>query len=565
MSSPPDVSGRPPQRWYQGVDRYCWIVLVVAALGWLFDTMDQNLFNLVRAPSISNLLRPEMSRWEVSQFALQPPDLRNVPSLVSKLRTVTPTDAVSRHLQSSALSPETRRLLNEAAPSGSALQAALAGDLDRVVHGSALRDPALLAGLKLRPETQALLTAPEGSADAVRLNRLVLEDAYAGDLATVLDKETAAKGALITAIFLLGWSAGGFAFGILGDRLGRTGTMMVTILIYAVFTGLSGSPLVHSWREYAVMRFLTALGVGGEWAAGAALVAEVFPARSRPMALGVLQGCSSLGNMMAAVVTRNLGVLEQNWRIAYFIGAAPALLVLWIRMSVREPQQWRDAKAKATLGNELGNIGELFTRPVLRRNTLAATLMATAGVGALWGVGFFSTDLLRSELLRAGLAKDAGMRISDMFLLQNLGAFFGILAFSAFAERKGRRSAFFLWFALAWASVLAFFWGVAGAGTDAFGRAVVLAPIMGFCTLGPFAGYTLYFPELFPTRLRATGCGFCYNAARILAALAPFALGKLNAVLGGYAPAATVVTLVYVLGFLGTWLGPETRGKTLPA
>jgi predicted MFS family arabinose efflux permease len=440
-SSTPDESHL---RWYQGLDRYCWVILVIAALGWLFDTMDQNIFNLVRAPSLNDLLRPHYD------------------------------------------------------------------------------DPELL--------------------------RIAVSE----------------KGGLITSIFLIGWAVGGFVFGILGDRLGRARTMILTILIYSIFTGLSG--LSQNWETYAVMRFMTALGVGGEWAAGAALVAEVFPNRSRPMALGLLQALSAVGNMMASGITLALGDIDVRWRWAYFIGALPALLVIYIRRNVREPERWQEARAEAhSFGREMGSITELFTHPVLRRNTLAAVLLATAGVGALWGVGFFSTDLLRSELLPAGRSTAEVTRlVSYMFLLQNLGAFFGIYLFAGFSERTNRRTAFFLWFALAWASVLAFFWGVAGSGDAAFSRALILAPIMGFCTLGPFSGYTVYFPELFPTRLRTTGCGFCYNAARILAAAAPFALGKLAASMGGLAPAATVVTCIYILGFIGAYLGPETHGKPLP-
>lgn len=445
------------QKWYQGIDRYCWIVLVIAALGWLFDTMDQNLYNLVRAPSLTDLLKPHFS------------------------------------------------------------------------------DPTLLAA------------------------------------------EVKAKGGIITSLFLIGWSLGGFIFGMLGDRIGRTGTMVLTILIYAIFTGLSGAPFVQSWEAYAFMRFMTAVGVGGEWAAGAALVAEVFPNRSRPMALGLLQALSAVGNMMASVVTLVLsnfqGGIEQNWRLAYFVGAIPALLVLWIRKAVKEPEAWHEAKS---VGQELGNIGELFSHPVLRRNTIAAMLMATAGVGALWGVGFFSTDLVRAELkpfIGTLLTKEqVGQQVSTMFLLQNLGAFFGMYLFAMHAERSNRRTALFIWFAAAWASVLTFFWSVGGAGQQALSRALVLAPVMGFCTLGPLSGFTIYFPELFPTRLRTTGCGFCYNAARILAAFAPFALGSLAPYFAaqgakgeGMPMAATLVTCIYLLGFLGTAMGPETKGKPLPA
>ena len=468
IASPPT---NPPLRWYQGLDRYCWIVLIIAALGWLFDTMDQNLFNLVRTSSVKELL-------------------------------------------------------------------GTTGDPARV-------------------------------------------------------KEI---GGWVTAAFLVGWSVGGFVFGIIGDRIGRTGTMILTILIYAIFTGLSG--LAWNWESYAVMRFLTGVGVGGEWAAGAAIVAEVFPERSRPMALGALQALSAVGNMMAAVVTFGLAQWALSWRWAYAVGALPALLVLVIRRLVKEPEKWQHAKAEASLGKEMGNIGELFTHPVLRRNTIAALLMAVAGQGALWGVGFWSVDLLLSVIAPFNVPQaDQDRTKSVMFFIQQLGAMLGIYAFAGFSEKTNRRTAFFVWFSLAWISIPAFFWGVAKAvnvtipdglsgilsvvtfssGLPAGAQAAIqiaclLAFLMGFATLGPFSGYTVYFPELYPTRLRATGCGLCYNGGRFLAALAPVALGQLTAVFakqpgavaGGMPMAATVVTSIYILGFIGTAIGPETKGKPLP-
>jgi len=301
-----------PLKWYQGLERYCWVVLVISALGWLFDTMDQNLFTLVRTSSMQDLLMSKAER------------------------------------------------------------------------------------AKLTPK-QA--------------------DDFKNDVAY--------KGSIVTAVFLLGWAAGGFIFGILGDRLGRTKTMIITILIYAVFTG--GSGLINHWGLYAFMRFMTGLGVGGEWAAGAALVAETFPQRSRPMALGLLQALSAVGNMMAAVITFGVEWAKFDWRVVYFVGAAPALLVLWIRRSVKEPEQWVHAKERASVGKELGKIGELFTHPVLRRNLIAAVLMGTAGVGALWGVGFFSTDLVLVELEKGGVELGARNQVKNvMFFLQNLGSFFGI-------------------------------------------------------------------------------------------------------------------------------------------
>jgi MFS family permease len=313
---------------------------------------------------------------------------------------------------------------------------------------------------------------------------------------------------------------------------------------------------------------MTGVGVGGEWAAGAALVAETFPQRSRPMALGLLQALSSVGNMMAACITWGIegaGLQDvQSWRIVYFVGAVPALLVLWIRRSVREPEQWTQARERASMGKEMGKIGELFTHPVLKRNLISSVLMGAAGVGALWGVGFFSTDFIIGVLKANGKTTAEANSVKNiMFILQNLGSFFGILTFAVIAEAFNRRKAFFLSFTLAWLSVLAFFWGVSKAGSSAATAALVLAPVMGFFTLMPFSGFTIYFPELFPTRLRTTGCGFAYNAARVLAAFAPFAIGFLGKKFG-FPMAATIVASVFIFGFIGTWMGPETKGLPLP-
>lgn len=453
-------------RWYQGLERYCWIVLIIAALGWLFDTMDQNIFNLVAKSSVEELIK-----------------------------------------------------------------------------GQAL------------------------------------------DVTTI-------RG-YVTAAFLVGWAGGGFIFGVLGDRIGRVKTMILTIIVYAAFTGLSG--LAQSWQAYAFMRFLTGLGVGGEWAAGAAIVAEVFPERSRAMALGTLQALSAVGNMTAAVVTFVLAGI--SWRWAYAVGALPALLVFWIGGSIKEPERWQKARDKSAVGKELGALSELF-QPALRRNTIAGLLMAVAGQAALWGVGFWSVDLFQTVVKPYDLATvPLGHTKSAIFLIQQLGAGLGVYAFAMFTERTNRRTAFAVSFALAWIAIPVYFWGVArsadfpmpaalssvlstltlsggfpdGART-ASEVAAVLAFFMGFATLGPFSGYTVYFPELFPTRLRSTGCGICYNGGRIFAAIAPIFLGQLSAhfaampgaVAKGMPMAATVVTSVYLLGFIGTWMGPETKGKPLP-
>ena len=435
-------------KWYQGIPKYSWMVLIIAALGWLFDAMDQNLFNMVRAPSVKALL-------ELTGLA-----------------------------------------------------------------GKELDDAAKLVGAQL------------------------------------------------TATFLVGWAFGGFIFGMIGDKLGRTRTMMLTILIYAVFTGLNG--LVQNLPQYFICRFITALGVGGEFAAGAALVAEVWPNRSRPMALGTLQALSAVGNMGAAVVNLLAGA---DWRVVYFVGAAPALMVLWIRSSVKEPEAWHEAKEKAATDGEIGNIASLFKDPTLRKNTIAGTLIALAGVGGLWGVGFFLPDLIRTVLGPnvAALEAAAGKKqlaqwVSYAFIFQNVGAFLGMFGYAVLSERVGRKPALALFLLLAYGSIQLAFWGVRDLNT-----AYVLSFVLGFCALAPFSAFAVYFPELYPTRLRATGIGFCYNCARLLAAAAPFALGGLAKAFNsptdpayGFRIAAAIVASIYIFGFVGLAFAPETKGKPLP-
>lgn len=450
MSLPmPEDSPGTGHRWYQGVSRYAWLVLVIAALGWMFDAMDQNLFTLVRQVSVTELLKSDVS-------------------------------------------------------------------------------PA-------------------------NLNSAVT-----------------AWGGMLTSIFLIGWAVGGFVFGMLGDRLGRTRTMILTICIYALFTGLNG--LAQNMWQYALCRFLTALGVGGEFAAGAALVAEVWPERSRPMALGMLQSLSALGNIAAAAINFKFA---GDWRFVYFVGAVPALLVLWIRASVKEPKRWQEAQAAAEkdgTARELGNIAALFREPTLRRNTIAGVLLALAGVGGLWGVGFFLPDLVGSVLkpLVSGLSQTAQTTQiakwrSEVFFVQQIGAFLGMFSYAALSERTGRRPALLLFFILAFFAVQGTFWGV-----HDLMSARLWGFTLGFCALAPFSAYAVYLPELYPTRLRATGIGFCYNCARLLAALAPFALGSLAATLHpedkvlGLRAAASIVACIYAVGLAGLALAPETRGKPLP-
>ncbi len=430
--------------WYRGVSGYAWLVLIVAALGWLFDTLDQQLFTLIRFRSLQDILSLQYS-------------------------------------------------------------------------GAALDEAVQRWGYKL------------------------------------------------TSIFLVGWALGGLLFGILGDKIGRARTMMITILIYALFTGLNA--LVHTPLQYALCRFFTALGIGGEFAAGASLVAEVWPARSRPMALGFLQALSTVGNMMAAIVTFVLA--EVSWRWVYVVGIAPALLVVIIRLFIREPQKWQDARAETAADptKELGSIRDLFTLPGVSRNTWAALLIALAGVLGLWGIGYFQPDLISKVMQAAGASESDIQRAkSTVFFIFQIGGFIGMYSYAAASERIGRKAALLIIYICVLAVVQGAFWTI-----HSVTHAYAWAFFLGLFTLSPFSAFAVYFPELFPTRLRSTGVGVCYNCARLLAAVGIFYVGSIAASFSrpgdpvfGYRMAASIMSVIYIFGFVGLALAPETRGRPLP-
>lgn len=546
--------GRP---WWQLLTRYHWFVLIVAALGWMFDCLDQQLFNLARGPAITELR----------------------------------------------------------------------GNENMQLYGG-----------------------------------------------------------LATMIFIFGWATGGLIFGIMGDRIGRAKTMTLTILIYSLFTGMSA--LSIGYWDFVAWRFLTGLGVGGEFAVGIALVAEVMPDRARPHALGWLQALSAVGNISAAFVSMGLAPLEaagalgewKPWRYMFVVGALPALLAILIRRRLQEPERWKAIRASGT--QQLGSMAELFGNPVWRRNALVGLVLATSGVVGLWGIGFFSFDLVRSvfrqtfenearaaaaaagsadhdreflgrvvengtwlkdpevqkvrgenylidpdakvlyrtilDRVRAGLpasradildaldqkgqtSAERSRRESYLSLspgvtgspaphaqaiaernkviegrltwwaginglLFNLGAFLGIYSFSKITHYVGRKPAFAVTFLLALASTAFTFWNL-----QKFEDIFWMVPIMGFCQIALFGGYAIYFPELFPTRLRSTGTSFCYNMGRYISAPGPLLLGTLaSLVFGHYGEvmswryAGVCMCSFFLIGLLALPFAPETRGKPLP-
>ncbi len=447
--------------WWKELTRYQWFVFVVASLGWLFDTMDQQLFTLARVSAVRSLL------------------------------------------------------------------GILPGDKS---HSG-------------------------------------LVDEYAG---------------YTTSIFLIGWAMGGIIFGILGDKIGRVKTMTLTILCYSAFTGLSAYSK-GIW-DFSLWRFLTGLGVGGQLAVSVSLVAEVMSDRVRPMALGSLQALSAVGNMLAALISMVLGHYEQTgqipnaWRPMFVVGMVPALLVIPIFLRLKEPERWKAAAREGELVGDgkprLGSLAELFGDPRWRRNTIVGMVLAFAGVVGLWGIGFFSFDLVdsvfRKHFQDQGLAdQEISGRLTYWkgitSMVQNAGAFFGIYAFAYVSQFLGRKPAFAISFVLAAVSTAATFWYL-----NAFWQIFILIPIMGFCQLALFGGYAIYFPELFPTRLRSTGISLCYNVGgRLVAAGGSSIKGLLTSrVFADYREpmrlSGITMCVVFLLGLLVLPFAPETKDQPLP-
>jgi len=497
----PTISSSKP--WYAEMTRYHWFVFFVAALGWLFDCLDQALFVLARPKAMEDL--------------------------VKETTALTGTDLAAKR--------------------------ALAGDI-------------------------------------------------------------------VTSIFILGWATGGLFFGILGDRIGRAKTMMITILLYSLFTGLS-SLSVGVW-DFAFYRFLTGLGVGGEFAVGIALVAEVLPDSARARALGLLQALSAVGNVSAAMINLGLGIaqeqghVESPWRIMFLIGALPALLAVVIRWKLKEPERWKQVSHDGAAKKQLGSYRELFSDPVLRKHALLGLVLGCSGIVGLWSVGFFTPDLIRQvqmksvraeviadQLVEAGndVDKVAAIKLAEShyvpdsnvqlegaslearktidkvtsgrltswqsytYLAQNIGAAMGMFGFGWLAQRIGRKPTFRIAFISAFFSTAAVFWFL-----QDMWQIFVLVPIMGFCQLSLFAGYAIYFPELFPTRLRSTGISFCYNVGRFVAALGPLGKSALETMFAGVSAnsvdrlryAGVTMCLVFLVGLLVLPFLPETRNKPLP-
>jgi MFS family permease len=317
-------------------------------------------------------------------------------------------------------------------------------------------------------------------------------------------------GSWIQAAFLVGWALGGGFFGRVADRMGRSRALMLTILTYALFTGLSY--FAQTWWQLLVFRFLAALGIGGEWAVGASLLSETWPRRWRPWMAAVLQTGVNLGVMLASLANFLLiGKAELPHRTVFLVGVLPALLVLWIRRAVPEPEEWQGAKREAVYA-EPGFL-ELFRGPI-RRTTVLTLLVCALSLTAHWAFLFWYLQHLQKLPDVSGWTDaEKGRLVSKAVWLVMISSVVGNFLAAALARwMKYRRAiavlclAYFLSMTVTYATPL---------GHEAlwYGFAAI-----GLCQ-GVFALFTMYMPPLFPTLLRTTGAGFCYNFGRIAAGL----------------------------------------------
>ena len=387
---------------------------------------------------------------------------------------------------------------------------------------------------------------------------------------------------LANGAFLVGGAIGGVGFGILSDRIGRIRTMIYTILMYSCFT--FATVFATEWWHMVGLRFLVALGVGGEWAVASALVAEVFPTRARAWSLGIFHASSVIGTYLAILVRwQMIENPEIDWRWAFVVGALPAMLTVWIRMRLHEPEKWVEARDVARRGKRVAGAQAAELLPLLRRTALGVSL-ATVGLATFWGIHIYGKDIqktaARNSYLREAAAQADSSEVDEAEVLddhapeleraETIGMFLtttggglGLILFGPLCEWLGRRGAFLLFHLGGFLATVAMMTYLPIAESPAF--IASLLPFFGLMTLGMHAGYAIYFPELFPTRLRGTGAGLCFNGGRLTAAVVLVVVGYVGQLEKlDFTRQALILSSLFLIGAVLLLFAPETKGRELP-
>lgn len=356
----------------------------------------------------------------------------------------------------------------------------------------------------------------------------------------------------IQAAFLFGWALGGGFFGLIADRMGRGRALMLTILTYALFTGLSF--VAQAWWHLLLFRFLAALGIGGEWAVGASLLSETWPRHWRPWLAAVLQTGVNLGFMLASLA--NFLLVGFPYRTIFLVGVLPAFLVLWIRRSLPEPEEWRAARNDP--GTERPRFIDLFRGPV-RRSTILTLLVCGLSLTGHWAFQFWYLQHLRNLPSLAGYSEaDMGRLVSKMAWLVMLASIAGNFFAALLARWITYRRAITLLLLAYFGAMMATY----GVPRELNGL-LIGAGAIGLCQ-GLFALFTMYLPPMFPTLLRTTGAGFCYNFGRIAAGLGTVFFGFFAKV-GDYRLALLYAGFLFLPAAAIAWRLPELAEESAAA
>ncbi len=360
-----------------------------------------------------------------------------------------------------------------------------------------------------------------------------------------LQLSTAVAGQL-GAVTLLAAAAGGVAFGVIADRIGRKRALMAAVLIYSIFTAACG--LAQTVPQLAVFRILLGFGMGGEWATGVALVSETFPARHRGKALAFVQSSWAIGYGLAAAV--NLIVMPiWGWRGVFLVGVLPALFTIWIRRKVEEPELWHRTPA-----SERGRVSALFTGD-RARITVFIILMNACCLFGWWGLNLWVPAYLNLPVERGGVGLSSAA-MSWFVIAMQVGMWFGYVSFGYIADAIGRKPAY-VTFVLMAALLLPLY----GALREPW-MLLLLGPAVAFFGTGYYSGFGAVIAELYPTSVRATAAGIGYNVGRIASAAAPFVVGSMVGTSGF--GAAFAVTGAAFLGAALMWIGiPATGNREL--
>jgi MFS family permease len=426
-----------------------------------------------------------------------------------------------------------------------------------------------------RTQWQALIASNLGwTFDGFEVFSLILTVGFA--LRQLLDPSQyqliPAYAGAVLAITVFGWGLGGLLGGVLADYLGRKRSMTLAILAYSVLTGLSA--FSWDWLSFAAFRFLVGLAIGSEWATGASITAELWPASARGKGGAFLHAGYPIGSILASGVWLAIGGTGPDaWRYMYLIGVLPALVVFWIRRNIPESPRWEESNKRRRAAYDLRRQGgslkgedaalvrftlvDVFAEPAVRSRLFWTFVMSLSVTIGYWGVSTFVPSFVGSVATAGGLPAERWAALAG--LVQNLGALMGYACFGFLADAYGRKPTTMLFYGMCLIlTPIAYLW------VQEIHLLLLVFAIYGFFIQGVFSWTSIWLPELFPTRMRATAAAFIFNAPRFISAIAPLIAGTLIVNLGGYGKAATIIGLFYVLGLIAVPFLPETKGTPLP-